>query len=65
MIEHYDEYSRTWEEILQKGDVLQKYRSKELMRLIEEMGPIDKFSYELMLKTLDHIEIGDNCPKQK
>lgn len=30
------------------------------MRLVEETGPIENFSYKFMLKTLDHIEIGND-----
>lgn len=28
------------------------------MRLVEQVGHIDTMPYDLMLKTLDHIEIG-------
>ena len=42
-----------------KGDnVLTVYRAKELVRLLKENGHIEKMSYELIHKTLDHIEIG-------
>jgi hypothetical protein len=37
--------------------MLKAYRAKEMMRLVSETGRIDTMPYELMLKTLDHIEI--------
>ncbi len=41
-------------------DTLAAYRAKELVCMIEEVGCIETMPYELMLKTLDHIEIGLN-----
>jgi len=38
--------------------VLKAYRARGLIRLIEENGHISTLRYELMLKTLDHMEIG-------
>jgi len=40
------------------NDLLKAYRTRELMRLVEQVGHIDAMPYDLMLKTLDHIEIG-------
>ena len=39
-------------------DALTRYRIQQLMQLIEETGIIDAMPYELMLKVLDHIEVG-------
>ncbi|MHC1720302.1 MAG: hypothetical protein AB9844_06430 [Clostridiaceae bacterium] len=41
-----------------KGDDLQEYRAREMVRLLYETGHIDSMPYNLMLKTLDHIEVG-------
>ncbi|MBW9171212.1 hypothetical protein K2F43_08335 [Clostridium estertheticum] len=38
--------------------MIEKHRLAELIRLKNSIGIINKMSYELMLKTLDHIEIG-------
>jgi hypothetical protein len=48
--------------------VLQRYRAKELLRLVKETGRIETMPYELMLQVLDHMEIdgewqaGGNLP---
>lgn len=47
-----------WEQTIDCDDVLKCYRAKELIRLVEKTGHIDMLPYELMLKTLDYIEIG-------
>lgn len=40
------------------NDLLKAYRTRELMRLVKRVGHIEAMPYDLMLKTLDHIEIG-------
>ncbi|MBX4268892.1 hypothetical protein [Clostridium estertheticum] len=37
---------------------IEKYRLDELIGLKNSMRIIDKMSYELMLKTLDHFKVG-------
>jgi hypothetical protein len=39
------------------GDLLELFRAKELHRLIKEIGIIDTAPYDIILKTLNHIEI--------
>ena len=46
-----------WQLIMECGDLLQQYRAKELIRLIDEVGILESMPYELMLKALDHIEV--------
>lgn len=41
-------------------DLLQKYHGDRLMQLLYGIGRFDTMSYELMLKVLDHIEVGRN-----
>lgn len=56
-----DEYDRHLPELRQAAsgcDLLKSYRAKELMRLVKLTGHIDSMPYDLMLKTLSHIEIG-------
>ncbi|MBU3214786.1 hypothetical protein LL033_08180 [Clostridium estertheticum] len=50
--------NQEWESSASCEGVLEKYRLAELIRLKNSVGIIDKMSYELMLKTLDYIEIG-------
>ncbi len=42
-------------------DILPRYRAKELLRLINDIGHIDTMPYELMLKTLSHIEVDTDA----
>lgn len=41
------------------ANVLEEYRREELEELLK-MGRLQKFDYELMLRTLDHMEIGED-----
>lgn len=38
-------------------DILMRYRANEMIGLLEEVGKIPTFSYPLMLKTLDRVEV--------
>lgn len=38
-------------------DVLMRYRAEEMISLLDEVGKIPAFSYTMMLKTLDRIEV--------
>lgn len=57
---------RAWNRIVSQGlqstaaeseDTLMQYRANEMVRLISEVGRIEAFDYELLLKVLDHIEV--------
>ncbi len=51
-----------WQQIIGQGmDILLRYRAKELLRLTNDIGIIDTMPYELMLKTLSHIEVDTNA----
>lgn len=60
LVDRYMEIAGRLEEIIQNGDSLQCYRARELMRLNQETGRIDRMLYELMLKVLDHIEVRED-----
>ncbi|WP_052090924.1 recombinase family protein [Desulfosporosinus sp. HMP52] len=62
-------FIKAWNELVENrvdyedidgSDELIRYRVKELRRLVEETGQIEGFSYELMLKTMDHILVGND-----
>ncbi len=53
-----DPYESELQQIIDDGDLLQRYRAKELIRLIDEVGILESMPYELMLKVLDHMETG-------
>jgi hypothetical protein len=40
------------------GDKLLAYRVGELIRLLEEVGLIEEASYEFVIRTLSHMEVG-------
>ncbi|HNX29458.1 MAG TPA: hypothetical protein PKN87_08640 [Syntrophomonadaceae bacterium] len=50
-------YSPEWQRA-EGEDLMKDYRARELMDLSVKMGRIKRMPYELMLKTLDHFEIG-------
>ncbi|QRN84823.1 recombinase family protein [Clostridia bacterium] len=52
-----DQYMAKWEGLIDGEDILASYRIKELMSLLATTGCIDDVPYELMLKTLSHIEV--------
>jgi DNA invertase Pin-like site-specific DNA recombinase len=58
LVDEREKYLLAWQQTISGSDILKAYRAKEMVRLIEETGNIDALPYELMLKTLDHIEIG-------
>lgn len=58
LVDNKEHYLQEWQQTIAGEDILKAYRAKELIRLIEETGHIETMPYELMLKTLDHIEIG-------
>jgi hypothetical protein len=47
-----------WLRTIEGQDILKAYRAKELMKLVGEVGVIEELSYELMIQTLSHIEVG-------
>ena len=38
-------------------DALIRYRAKEMLRLLDEMGKLAAFNYYFSLKVLDHMEL--------
>jgi len=50
--------NQEWQKSTSGKGVIEKYRLADLIRLKNSVGIIDKMSYELMLKTLDHMEVG-------
>ncbi|HEX3017159.1 MAG TPA: recombinase family protein [Caproicibacter sp.] len=57
LVDEYDRYLPELQQAANGSDLLKSYRAKELMRLVEQTGHIDSMPYELMLKTLSHIEL--------
>lgn len=49
-----------WQKTINERNTLEQYRLEDLIRLTESIGRIEKMPYELMLKTLDHIEISND-----
>lgn len=60
LVDEYESYLQEWQQVILVGDELQRYRAKEIIRIVKNIGKIDTMPYELMLKTLDHIEIGSD-----
>ena len=58
LVDEKDRYLVEWQQAINGNDVLKAYRTKELIHLVEETRQIETMPYELMLRTLDHIEIG-------
>jgi hypothetical protein len=58
LVDKRERYLLEWQKAICGNELLKAYRTRELMRLVEQVGHIDAMPYDLMLKTLDHIEIG-------
>ncbi len=60
IVDKYEEYMPVWKEAIEGNNVIKAYRAKEIVRLVEEYGYIDKMSYELLMKTLENIKVFEN-----
>ena len=49
---------KDWRQKTNTDDILRNYRMQELIHMVDDMGPIEGFTYELMIKTLDHSEVS-------
>ncbi|NLE27251.1 MAG: recombinase family protein [Clostridiaceae bacterium] len=58
LVDEKESYLPEWQQTMDGKDLLQAYRGRELIRLVQEVEYIDAMPYALMLKTLDHIEVG-------
>ena len=58
LVENKVNFETEWKSIMEWGDKLLAYRVKELMRLVEEIGLIEEATYELVIRTLSHMEVG-------
>ncbi len=58
MVDNYGEYLPVWKEVIEGTNVLRAYRAKEMMSLVRNTKYIKEMSYELMIKTLSHFEVG-------
>jgi hypothetical protein len=58
LFENREQYEVQWRSIMEFGDMLEAYRASELMRLVEEVGIIEEVTYELVIRTLSHMEVG-------
>ena len=58
LVDEYEVFAPVWKEAVEGDDVLKAYRAREMMSLVKDTGYINEMPYELILKTLSHIEIG-------
>jgi len=58
LVDKRERYLPEWQKAIEGEDLLMAYRARELMGLVEKIERIDRIPYELVLKTLNHIEIG-------
>jgi len=59
IIQNRTRYEKQWQANLDGDDMLLDYRTQELMKLMDEFGTRDAMSYELMLRTISHIEVDE------
>lgn len=52
------QHEAEWQTLTDSDDPLQRYRARELIRLVDETGIIESMPCDLMLKVLDHIKVG-------
>jgi len=55
---HFSHYVEEWKHRQNGGNVLVQYRARQLTKLVNEYGNLVSMPYELILKTLDHIQIS-------
>jgi DNA invertase Pin-like site-specific DNA recombinase len=58
LVENKANFEGDWKNIMEFGDKLEAYRASELMRLLEEVGIIEEVTYDLVIRTLSHMEVG-------
>lgn len=58
LVYEHERYAREWDLNFNSSDILKDYRAGELIRLLDETWRIETVPYEVLVKTLDHIEIG-------
>jgi len=58
LADEIEDYLPEWQQAIEGEDLLMAYRARELVGLVEKTERIDRMPYELVLKTLAHIEIG-------
>lgn len=49
-----------WEKIIEGEDVLLKYKTKQIIKLVEIMSPLEEVDIDLMLKTLDIVRVYED-----
>lgn len=58
LVDNKELYLPELQQAITGNDLLKAYRTRELMRLVKQVGHIYAMPYDLMLRTLDHIEIS-------
>lgn len=58
MVDERERFLPEWQQIINGDNLLRGYEAREMVRMVKEIGHIDTMPYDLMLKTLDHIEIS-------
>lgn len=58
LVDEKERHLPEWQRAIEGDYLLKAYRVRELMGLVGKIGIINWMPYELVLKTLDHIEIG-------
>ena len=58
LVDNREIYGPELQATMDGHDLLKAYRTKDLMHLFEEVGHLDVMPYQLMVRLLDHIEVG-------
>lgn len=57
MIENKNYFMEKWKEHLKSDNLLQRYKAKQFMRIIENAGPIDEFDMDLFFRIIEKMTV--------
>ena len=59
MIENKNYFMEKWKEHLKSDNLLQRYKAKQFMRIIENAGPIEEFDIDLFFRIIEKMTVFD------
>jgi len=60
MIEHKNYFMEKWKEHLKSDNLLQRYKARQFMRIIENAEPIEAFDMDLFFRIIEKMIVYDN-----
>lgn len=57
MIENKNYFMEKWKGYLKSDNLLQRYKAKQFMKIIENAGPIDEFDMDLFFRIIEKMTV--------